>query len=189
MVSQRETDARIYRDLMAYAERTGETAVVNKLHDFGPPPYRDVYGNAYVMEHYEALEPDYSLIQAVEKIGDDHYGEIGPFGVFGREYNLVEKINILRGLMETFAVVYPQLQQIDFRRDAERLDVPVYMFRGTSELAARDDLAVEWFNALEAPRKHMYRFDHAGHAVLTERPDRLRVVLTQTILPETYEKG
>ena len=47
------------------------------------------------------------------------------------------------------------------------------MFRGASELAARDDLALEWFNALQAPRKHMYRLDHAGHPVLTERPDRL----------------
>ena len=88
--------------------------------------------------------------------------------MLGREYNLVEKVNVLRGLMETFAVVYPQLQQIDFRRDVTRLDVPVYMFRGTSELTARDDLAVEWFKALEAPEKHMYLLDHAGHGVLTD---------------------
>jgi proline iminopeptidase len=186
MISQRETDARIYDDLMAFAERTGDSAVVDKLHDFGPPPYGDIYGNAYVMEHYEALEPDYTLIPEVQRIGDDHYGEIGPLGVLGREYNLVEKVNVLRGLMETFAVVYPQLQQIDFRRDVTRLDVPVYMCRGTSELTARDDLAVEWFKALEAPEKHMYLLDHAGHAVLTERPDRLREVLNQTVLPETY---
>jgi proline iminopeptidase len=187
MVSQRETDRRIYRDLMAQAQRTGDTAVVDTLREFGPPPYEDVYGNAYVMQQYEALEPDYSLIPAVEKIGEEHFSEMGPWGVFGREYNLVEKVNVMRGLMETFAVVYPQLQQIDFRRDVKRLDVPVYIFRGTSELAARDDLAVEWFNALQAPRKHMYRLDHAGHAVLTERPDRLRAVLTQTVLPETYK--
>ena len=54
-------------------------------------------------------------------------------GVFGREYNLVEKVNVMRGLMETFAVLYPQLQGIDFRRDVTRLDVPVYMFRGASD--------------------------------------------------------
>ena len=189
MVSQRETDRRIYRDLMAQAQRTADTAVVEKLRKFGPPPYEDIYGNAYVMQHYEALEPDYSLIPAVEKIGEEHFSEIGPWGVLGREYNLVEKVNVMRGLMETFAVVYPQLQQIDFRRDVKRLEVPVYMFRGASELPARDDLAVEWFNALEAPRKRMYRLDHAGHPVLTERPDRLRAVLTQTVIPETYERG
>ena len=189
MVSQRETDLRIYHDLMAHAQRTGDTAVVDKLRAFGPPPYDDIYGNAYVMQHYEALESDYSLIPAVATIGEEHFREMGPWGVFGREYNLVEKVNVMRGLIETFAVLYPQLQEIDFRRDVTRLDVPVYMFRGTSELAARDDLALEWFNALQAPRKHVYRLDHAGHAVLTERPDRLRAVLTHTVLPETYEGG
>jgi pimeloyl-ACP methyl ester carboxylesterase len=84
---------------------------------------------------------------------------------------------VLRGLMETFAVVYPQLQGIDFRRDVERLEVPYVMLRGTSELAARDDLAVEWFEQLEAPSKRMVTLDHAGHAVLTERADALRAVL------------
>ena len=189
MVSQRETDSRIYRDLMAHAERTGDKGVVAKLREFGPPPYADLYANAYVMQHYAALEPDYSLIPAVEQIGEDHFREIGPMGVFGREYNLVEKVNVMRGLMETFAVLYPQLQQTDFRRDVTRLDVPVYMFRGTSELAARDDLAVEWFDALDAPIKHRYQLDHAGHAVLTERADALSEVLTRTVLPETYEEG
>ena len=189
MVSQRETDTRIYRDLMAHAGRTGDAGVVAKLREFGPPPYADVYANAYVMQHYAALEPDYPLIPAVEQIGEDHFGEMGPWGVFGREYNLVEKVNVMRGLMETFAVLYPQLQQLDFRRDVTRLDVPVYLFRGTSELRARDDLAVEWFEALAAPRKHSYRLGHAGHAVLTERTDALRAVLTRTVLPETYEKG
>jgi hypothetical protein len=46
-------------------------------------------------------------------------------GVFGREYNLVEKVNVMRGLIASFAALYPQLQGIDFRRDVPRLDVPV----------------------------------------------------------------
>ena len=56
-----------------------------------------------------------------------------------------------------------------------------------SELAARDDLAVEWFKQLEAPRKRMYTLNHAGYSVLTERATALRRILTQTVLPETYE--
>ena len=189
MVSQRESDLSIYRDLMAQARRTGDAALVEKLRDFGPPPYDDIYAYAYVMQHYEALEPDYSLIPSVEKIGEEHFSEIGPWGVLGREYNLVDKVNVMRGLMETFAVVYPQLQQIEFRRDVKRLDVPVYMFRGASELAARNDLAVEWFNGLQAPRTRMDTLDHAGHAVLTERAAALRRILRTTVLPETYEGG
>jgi hypothetical protein len=53
------------------------------------------------------------------------------------------------GLIDTFAALYPQWQSIDFRRTAERLHVPVYLFTGRHELAARRDLAVEWFHRLE----------------------------------------
>ncbi len=177
MVSQRETDVRIYRDLLAHATRAGDGTLAEKLRSFGEPPYDDVFANAYVMEQYELLAPEYELLPSVERLGADHFRELGPWGVLGREYDLVEKVNVLRGLMETFAVVYPQLQGIDFRRDVERLEVPYVMLRGTSELAARDDLAVEWFEQLEAPSKRMVTLDHAGHAVLTERADALRAVL------------
>ncbi len=68
---------------------------------------------------------------------------IGPYGVLASEYNLVEKFNVLRGLMDTFTVLYPQLQAIDFRRDVPRLAVPVYILDGRSELAARRDLTLE----------------------------------------------
>lgn len=188
MVSQRETDLRIYRDLLAHARATGDGGLERRLLSFGEPPYEDVFANAFVMQQYEALEPDYTFVEPVQRIEDEHYGEIGPWGVRGSEYDLVEKVNVLRGLMETFAVVYPQLQGIDFRRDVPRLEVPVYMVRGTSELAARDDLAVEWFDALDAPAKQMVTFDHAGHSVLTERPDRLHALLTGTVVPKTYDR-
>ena len=64
---------------------------------------------------------------------------IGPWGILGSEYNLVEKVNVLRGLIDMFTVMYPQLQGIDFRRDVPRLEVPVYILDGEAELAARRD--------------------------------------------------
>lgn len=188
MVSQRETDVRIYRGLLEHARATGDGELARRLRELGEPPYDDVFANAFVMQHYQVLEPEYTFTNHVQRIEDEHAGEIGPWGVFGREYDLVEKVNVLRGLIETFAVVYPQLQELDFRRDVLRLDVPVYLVRGTSELAARDDLAVEWFEALEAPAKRMVTYDHAGHAVLTERPERLRELLTRFVIPQTYDR-
>ena len=65
--------------------------------------------------------------------------------MLGGEYGLVEKVNVLRGLMDTFAVLYPQLQGIDFRREVPRLAVPVYILDGEAELTARRDLALEWY--------------------------------------------
>jgi len=85
-----------------------------------------------------------------------------------------------------FTLMYPQLQEIDFRQDAPRLDVPVYILDGKAELTARRDLALEWYDQLEAPSKQIYTFDNAGHSVAFEQFSALRQILTETILPETY---
>lgn len=102
------------------------------------------------------------------------------------EYNLIEKFNVLRGLMNTFTVLYPQLQGLDFRRDVTRLAVPVYILDGTAEVAARSDLTLEWFNVLEAPRKRLYPIENAAHSVAFEQFEQFGAIMRETVLPATY---
>lgn len=185
MVSQRETDRQLYRDLLTLAERSGDTALRDQMLAFGEPPYADVpYPNAIVMNNYHRLETPYMPPRAYIERGTA--ANLGPYGIFGREYNFVEKVNVLRGLIDMFAILYPQIQHIDFRQDVPRLDVPVYILDGAAELSARRDLALEWFAMLDAPVKRLYTFADAGHSVAFEQFEALRDILTGTVLPETY---
>jgi alpha-beta hydrolase superfamily lysophospholipase len=187
MVDIGETDRRIYDALLASAERTGDTGVVAQMRGYGPPPYETVWANAYVMAHYEQLVPEWEVLPYVEaRYEDDPYG---PWGVLGSEYTLVDRVNVLRGLIDYFATLYPQLQQIDFRRDATQLDVPVYLIVGGHELPARADLVPEWFELLEAPEKRLIRFADAGHAPAFEDFRRLERLFVTDVLPDTYSKG
>ena len=83
-------------------------------------------------------------------------------------------------------IFYPHWQSIDFRRTAERLAVPVYLFSGDHELAGRRDLALAWFRRLQAPRKRLYSWPDAGHATAFEHFGAFRQILTRTVVPETY---
>jgi proline iminopeptidase len=187
MVSQRETDRQLYRDVLALAERTGDTALREQILAFGEPPYADVpYPNAIVMNNYPRLETPYTPPRAYIERGTA--ANLGPYGIFGSEYNFVEKVNVLRGLIDMFSVLYPQIQHLDFRQDVPRLDVPVYILDGAAELPARRDLALEWFDLLDAPSKRLYTFADAGHSVAFEQFEALRDILTGTVLPETYPR-
>jgi proline iminopeptidase len=93
---------------------------------------------------------------------------------------------VLRGLIDTFTVMYPQLQEIDFRQDAKRLEVPVYILDGTAELSARRDLMLEWFATLEAPKKKIFRLENAAHSVAFEQFQAFDKIMLETVLPETY---
>lgn len=185
MVSQRETDRRLYQDVLDLAARTGDTGLAQTMRAYGEPPYGDVFASAFVMQQYDALYQPYSLPESVQELGAAHAREVGPWGVLGREYNLVEKVSVMRGLMDMFATMYPQLQNVDFRRDMPGLGVPYYMLDGAAELSARRDLALEWYAQLEAPRKRIFTFDNSAHAVAQEQFVAFRQILNDVIVPET----
>jgi proline iminopeptidase len=184
MVSQRETDRRLYADILALAERTGDADLAARMRAYGEPPYGDVYASAFVMQQYDRLYQPYTLPQSYVDRGTA--AGLGPWGILGSEYTLVEKVNLFRGLLDMFSVMYPQLQGIDFRRDVPRLEVPLYMLDGQSELTARRDLALEWYAQVEAPRKRLFSFENAAHSVSFEQFEAFGRIMTETVLPETY---
>lgn len=184
MVSQRETDRQLYYDVLAYAEKTGDTAVTEQMRAYGEPPYADLYAYVYVMALYEKLYKPYTPPQAYLDKGQA--ANLGPWNVLGSEYNFVEKVNVFRGFLDTAAILYPQLQSIDFRQDVPRLDVPLYVLDGAAELDARRDLAMEWFNQLDAPIKRIYTFENSAHAPAFEHFEAFTDIMTETVLPETY---
>jgi len=186
MVDILATDTRLYEDMLAYAERTGDEAAAERMRGYGPPPYDDPFANAYVMTYYEELAGEYDFLPYLEERAEEE--NPGPWGVYGSEYTLVEKVNVLRGLVDYFTVVYPQAQGIDLREEASRLEVPVYLVQGRHELDARTDLARGWFEGLQAPRKRFEWFENAGHATAFEEFRRFHDLMTETVLAETYRR-
>ncbi len=186
MVSQRVTDQRLYHDLLDYADRVGDTALKNKMLAYGEPPYQDFMAYGFVMTYYEKLYKPYTPPADYIALGSK--ANLGFFGINGSEYNLVDKVNVLRGLLDMASVLYPRIQQVDFRQDVTRLDVPVYILDGEAELAARRDIALEWYDMLDAPIKRIYSFKNAAHAVAFEQFSEFHRIMLETVVPETYGK-
>lgn len=184
MVSQRETDRLLYYDVLAYADHTRDEELRAQMLAYGEPPYQDLYAYAFVMGYYERLYKPYTPPAAYLEKGQA--AGLGPWNVLGSEYNFVEKVNVFRGFLDTAAILYPQLQAIDFRQDVPRLEVPIYVLDGAAELSARRDLALEWFEMLDAPIKRMYTFENAGHAPAFEHFEAFTELMTEVVLPETY---
>jgi len=184
MVDPLETTRRLHKAVLAYAEETGNEDLAAKMRKFGEPPYGNSFANAFVMGYYDALATPYTPPRAYIEKGQA--AGIGPWGILAREYRFMEKLGVLRGLMDLFDVMWPQMLDTDFRRDVTELDVPVYILDAEHELAARRGLALEWLDLLEAPIKRVYTFENAGHSVAFEQFEALSRILSETVLPETY---
>jgi proline iminopeptidase len=177
MVSPTETDQIFYRDTLAWARETGNTDLVDTLTSNGPPPYDNMLDYESALSHEQEVYP-YS--HAGNSEGSGQMGE----NILVEEYTLLDQAHIFAGFMDTFSVLYPQIQDIDFRTQATSLDVPLYLAQGAHEARGRAEPAKEWFDLLRAPSKKLVTFDTSGHRPLWEQPaefhDLMITVLTET---------
>lgn len=174
MVSQRETDIMFWEDTFAWAEHTGDTTLADTLRQIGPPPYEDIrlYESAISKEHDWNNYPQLDLDNEMPAI------------LFVPEYTWMDRINSLRGFLDVAATQYPQLQNLDFREDLTRLEVPFYMVLGEHEARGRAVPAEDWFQILDAPAKDRIVFPGAGHRANFDRPDMFADLMVR-VLDET----
>lgn len=103
---------------------------------------------------------------------------------FVPEYTWMDRVNGFRGFLDSAAVLYPQLQDIDLRVVALSLDIPFYMIAGEHTARGRAVLADEWYDLFEAPRKQRIVFGGTGHRPHFDQPelfaDVMRAVLDDT---------
>ncbi len=171
MVSPRATDVMFYEDTLAWADDTGNDALAATLRRNGPPPYANLldYEPALSYEHDWNAYPEFNNDLEM------------PANLFVPENTLIDQVNGLRAFLDTFSVLYPQLQDTDFRTDVPSLGVPVYVVLGAHEARGRAVLANEWFAGLVAPSKELVMFEHSGHRPVVEEPAVFASLMTRIV--------
>ncbi len=176
MVNTTENDIMGYELALQYSLERGDTKTVEALRHNGPPPYggEDLLSN-YVL-YLDILN---------EIMQSPHYTLVVPIIPFlAPEYGLVDKINHTRGLVASFEVVYPQLSNLDFRTQAARLEVPVYIFAGRDDVNAMSSLVQEYYNLLEAPHKELVWLN-GGHGLGSANLGQFVDVMLNNVLAQT----
>jgi pimeloyl-ACP methyl ester carboxylesterase len=100
------------------------------------------------------------------------------------EYTLLEKVHTMNAIFDTWPALYPRMQGVDLRTRVRRLEVPVYFVQGAQEMRGLADLFTPWYDALQAPAKHLDVLDPAGHRAIFEQPDRFAAIMAR-VLAET----
>ncbi|NLG89867.1 MAG: alpha/beta hydrolase [Clostridiaceae bacterium] len=165
MIDFAETERMDYAKAMEIAQSKGDTALIERLKANGEPPYYgdDVtwksavylnYLSAYMANNPEIHNPGYNTLR----------------DICSSEYGLLDKINFIRGIINTYNHVYQQLYTIDLRTDYTKLDVPVYFFLGRHDVNAPTVLAEEYMQVLDAPKKKIVWFEHSGHSPWINEP-------------------
>ncbi len=165
MIDFAETERMDYAKALEIAGEKNDTALLEKLRANGPPPYygKDVTWKSAVYLNY--LSAHMARNPAIHNPGYNTFRDI-----FSQEYGLFDKINYVRGIINTYNHVYQQLYEIDLRRDYNKLDVPAYFFEGRHDVNAPPSLVEEYVEVLDAPQKEIVWFEHSGHSPWINEP-------------------
>lgn len=166
MVAFLETDEICYEFALRLAEERGDNRKIEQLKRQGPPPY---YGKgvaqkqlAYLLDTYAYMNQNPDIIPGFNTIGD----------FASPEYGLYDKVNWIRGPLDTLGIVFQQLWEVDLRQQAARLEVPAYFLIGRHDVNAPTFLAEEYYELLSAPHKEWVWFERSGHTPWTSEPDK-----------------
>ena len=167
MVDFAETERMDYAKALEIAESENDAALIKKLKANGEPPY---YGKTVTMKSAVYLNYLSAYMAGNPLIHNSGYNTIRD--IASAEYGLLDKINYIRGIINTFNHVYQQLYDIDMRVDYTKLDVPVYFFLGRYDINAPTVLAEEYYHVLKAPDKKIVWFEHSGHSPWINESDK-----------------
>ena len=183
MVAFLENDLMCYDFALNWARERGDAAKVEKLTQQGPPPY---YGRGMSWKEAAFLMDTFNAMNANPAIADNGANTFRDLAA--PEYGLYDKVSWFRGVLETLDVVYPQLWEVDFRKQATKLDVPVYFLIGRHDINAPTVLTEQYFALLDAPHKEIVWFEHSGHTPWVAESDRFVQVMVETVLAGTRHR-
>lgn len=167
MVDFRKNDEINYEKVMEIAQAKNDTKLIKKLKANGKPPY---YGEDLAWKFSTCNNCLNEYMAQNPEIHNFKYDTIKTIG--SPEYDIPDKINYFIALFKTFNNFYPQLYNIDLRKDYSKIDVPVYFFMGRYDANAQPSLAEDYYKCLEAPEKKIIWFEHSGHSPWINESDK-----------------
>ncbi len=180
MVAFLENDLICYEFALNLARERGDEKKVARLETQGPPPY---YGDGVAWKQAAYLMDTFNYMNQNPAILDNGFNTFAD--IASEEYGLLDKVNWVRGPLDTLGNVYPQLWDVDFRQQATQLEVPVYFLIGRHDVNAPTSLTEEYYNLLSAPHKELVWFEHSGHNPWTSEADAFVDVVVNQVLTET----
>ena len=133
----------------------------------------------------DAVIDDSNLENLLFKSGSELYGKrsFAPLllsGLLAPEYSLSDILNVAKG--SSFSSRY---MRYDMPRDLIQHEwefkIPVALIMGTHDMVTPTELARQYFERIEAPRKTWYQFEEAAHFPHFEQPEKFAVTMSEII--------
>ena len=103
------------------------------------------------------------------------------------EYNILDYYKFIKGASFTSKAMLKELMEFDLFKDVPVLKVPVFICQGRHDYQTPFELAKQWFDQLQAPKKEFIWFEESAHSPNLEEPEKFDSVLIDAVLKENIK--
>lgn len=82
---------------------------------------------------------------------------------------------------KTWSATWNEVMGIDLTKTLKTVQCPVYFFVGKNDIQTLTSITIAYFKALKAPKKELFIFEHSGHQIHQEEPEKLQKAIIQVI--------
>ena len=166
-------EARSYEWTLAEARRRGNRRAVSKLRAIGPPPYpaAAVFTERTWVSRFEGqMRPRalWTLARAV---------------LGGQESSILELPSTMRGFRWSMDAMWAEVSRLNLIDLAPTLQMPAFFFLGRNDHFVPPETSLAYFDALSAPSKKLVWFEHSGHEMFADEPERFNAAMAETVRP------
>jgi pimeloyl-ACP methyl ester carboxylesterase len=90
----------------------------------------------------------------------------------GPESSILDLPNLVRGFRSTFDAMWPEVSKLNLLKLVPALKMPVVILVGRQDHWVPPETSVAYFDALVAPSKQLVWFDHSGHEMFVDEPEK-----------------
>ena len=178
---QAEAEKISYDFVMNRAVELNDKKAIATLTEIGRPPYpagddainKVMKERKYVTKYGGAVKHGKFYPAAVKSL------------LYCKEYSLRDKWNYMKGMSFTMKYMWNPVMENDLFRDIPSQAIPVYILQGTNDYQTAYSIALDYFNALEAPVKEFFPFEESAHSPVFEEPEKFEKIL-EKIVADTY---
>lgn len=162
VVSFSEQHRREYAYDLEEAMRRADEEALRDLREIGPPPYRTpspMLRLQRVTERYHGVE-----------FQTRNHAAIVVEGLLRGLVTPRELFRIGQGIHRSLEAMHQELLAFDMRRNFVSINVPAFFFLGRHDRHVDANLAAEYFQTLQAPRKVIVWFEQSAHDIPFDEP-------------------
>jgi len=163
-----------YAFTVAEAERLNNHKALKALRTIGPPPY----GAA------SSVFTERTWSQRLDgQLRPPALWNMARIVVGGPESVLWHLRRTIRGFRFTMDAMWPEVSTLSLQKLAPTLRMPVFFFLGRRDHWVPPETSVAYFDAVTAPEKTLVWFEHSGHEMFADEPDKFNQAMVELVRP------